>query len=574
MPYDIVDSASTGYVIVSGTPFVDFDAGRTFLDIMRSFFPGILFTSSPLSDRTGNGSRKECLFKMSFDIAPTSFFYVYCLQTEGGGRWNLITNGEDEARIQWRNHSQWTPDLNTLRPALNFQSELQNTPIDLTNKECYIFSFYKRDSADSDIVISALYPTQAQGVEDSSTSNKSIQLRYSDIRDAFLRGVSATSKGNSELIIHFKPQYLIWYMINRDALHMSSLEKFETMAASLTQPPTNPQPSNNRAESISPNIPRNKIIYGAPGTGKSFELREQAKAIGFTDNNTIRITFHPNYSYQQFVGAYKPTPIYKSSAESDSYFGSDRITRLNEPANKEPIIDYSFVPGPLLNLLVKALLDPSNNYLLIIEEINRAPVSSVFGDVFQLLDRDDDGQSEYHIEFNVDASNHLSSLGITERKVKFPKNLFIWATMNSADQGVMPMDAAFKRRWAFEYLPLNSKNNIVESRTIIFQGKEIKWNHFRARINDKLIELGIAEDKLVGPFFLNKVELKSDSSIKNKLLLYLRDDVVRHNAESLFKKKTFSEIILDYRDGNEIFQGIIFEVVTGTPVAIDDANGE
>lgn len=314
------------------------------------------------------------------------------------------------------------------------------------------------------------------------------------------------------------------------------------------------------AINILPYIARNKILYGAPGTGKSFELRTQANSVGFIENNITRITFHPNYSYQHFIGTYKPTPIYKSILEdTESLYGSDKVTKLEEPHNKEPLIDYSFVPGPLLTQLIKSLKDRENNFLIIIEEINRAQVSSVFGDVFQLLDRDDKGVSEYEIEFNADVTNYLKSSGISERKIKLPSNLFIWATMNSSDQGVMPMDAAFKRRWTFEYLPLNAKEKEVESRNITFQSNKINWNLFRSRLNDKLKLLGVSEDKLIGPFFLNAGDLENPDSIKHKLLLYLRDDVVRHNPENLFTHKTFSDIIKAYETGVKIFIDINFD---------------
>lgn len=301
-------------------------------------------------------------------------------------------------------------------------------------------------------------------------------------------------------------------------------------------------------------IPRNKIIYGAPGTGKSYELRDQARAIGFNEDDTIRVTFHPNYSYQQFVGSYKPTPIYRNVLQEGAVlYGSDKTTELQNDHKKEPLIDYSFVPGPLLNLLVKALINPDKNYLLIIEEINRASVSAVFGDVFQLLDRKSDGSSEYSITFNEEAMSFLRANEIPFTEIKLPNNFFIWATMNSADQGVMPLDAAFKRRWAFEYLPLNEKQNKVADSNIRFQGEDFNWNNFRKLINDKLKDLGVVEDKLIGPFFMNSNELSDENTIKNKLLLYLRDDVVRHNPESLFKKKTYSDIIEMYSKGENIF---------------------
>lgn len=301
-------------------------------------------------------------------------------------------------------------------------------------------------------------------------------------------------------------------------------------------------------------LPRNKIIYGAPGTGKSYELRDQAGLAGFSEDDIIRVTFHPNYSYQQFVGSYKPTPIYRNVLQEGAvFYGSDKTTELENNHKKEPLIDYRFVAGPLMKQLVFALNNPNKNYLLIIEEINRASVSSVFGDVFQLLDRKEDGTSEYNITFNEEAMAFLRLNSIYDSEIHLPSNLFIWATMNSADQGVMPLDAAFKRRWTFEYLPLNAKQEKVADRKIKFQGQEYAWNSFRKQINDTLKDLGVVEDKLIGPFFMNSNELSNENSIKNKLLLYLRDDVVRHNPESLFIKKTYSDIIEMYSKGENIF---------------------
>jgi len=556
MSYNLIDTSANGYALYNGSPFVEFDAGQTFLDILTIHFPALQFTSQVVSLRTGNGNRRECLFEISFNNSPGSTFYVYCFQTEGGGRAGL----PNEGRIQWRQHTLWNPDLNTQSRADDFSSELANQNPDLTNKECYIFAFYKRNAVDNDIVISAVYPTQAQDVEINSVSPKSIQYQYPDIRDAFLNGISSTTKGNNELIIHFLPQHLIWYMINRDALHTGTLQQFQNAAAAQLQPPpiqaaAVPVP----AAALPNDVPRNKIIYGAPGTGKSYELRQQALDIGFLNANTVRVTFHPNYSYQQFIGTYKPTPIYKTPSDAATlFYGSDKVTQLADPSNKEPLIDYSFVAGPLLSQLIDAINNPGTNYLIIVEEINRAAVSSVFGDVFQLLDRNDAGESEYEIEFNSDVSNYLNGKGIISKKIKLPANLFIWATMNSADQGVMPMDAAFKRRWAFEYLPLNAKEAEVANREISFQGTMINWNLFRSRLNDKLKLLGVSEDKLIGPFFLNAAELANASSIKNKLLLYLRDDVVRHNPENLFVQKAFSDIVLGYDGGSEIFNDVNF----------------
>lgn len=305
-------------------------------------------------------------------------------------------------------------------------------------------------------------------------------------------------------------------------------------------------------------LPQNKIIYGAPGTGKSFELRAQSrKYLKLEEANLLSITFYSSFSYHNFIGTYKPISIYKSVDKEAKLFSSDRKTQLIEPYNKEPLIDYAFVPGPLIKLFVEASNNLEKNYLLIIEEINRADAANVFGDFFQLLDRNDSGVSEYSIYPNSDICNYLTSVGVN-LPIRFPSNLYIWATMNSADQGVMPLDTAFKRRWSFEYLPLNKFEEVVNNKIIVFQNVEMGWNHFRNKLNSRLKAIGVPEDKLLGPFFLSSQELIESTSIKFKLLLYLRDDIVRHNPSVLFLYNTFTDIIDAYDENRPIFVELNF----------------
>lgn len=240
---------------------------------------------------------------------------------------------------------------------------------------------------------------------------------------------------------------------------------------------------------------RNRIVFGAPGTGKSFGLKNDCHKLMMDTVGTYeRVTFHPDYSYSRFVGTYKP------------------VMDMDEKN-----IRYDFVPGPFMRVYVDALksgrTEAPQPHLLLIEEINRAKVAAVFGDVFQLLDRDDDGVSEYEIQASEDVRRYLASkLGGSPdnyRKIRIPNNMFIWATMNSADQGVFPMDTAFKRRWNFEYLGINENEekiaaigNIKLART----DEVINWNTLRKAINAKMSsdEFRINEDKLIGPFFLRK----------------------------------------------------------------------
>lgn len=282
---------------------------------------------------------------------------------------------------------------------------------------------------------------------------------------------------------------------------------------------------------------RNRIVFGAPGTGKSFGLKNDCHKLMMDTVGTYeRVTFHPDYSYSRFVGTYKP------------------VMDMDEKN-----IRYDFVPGPFMRVYVDALksgrTEAPQPHLLLIEEINRAKVAAVFGDVFQLLDRDDDGVSEYEIQASEDVRRYLASkLGGSPdnyRKIRIPNNMFIWATMNSADQGVFPMDTAFKRRWNFEYLGINENEekiaaigNIKLART----DEVINWNTLRKAINAKMSsdEFRINEDKLIGPFFLSKKIIMSDESgmivnqdrfvkaFKSKVIMYLYEDAVKQKKHNFF----------------------------------------
>lgn len=281
---------------------------------------------------------------------------------------------------------------------------------------------------------------------------------------------------------------------------------------------------------------RNRIVFGAPGTGKSFRLKNDCEELMEKTSGTYeRVTFHPDYSYSQFVGTYKPV--------------------MGEDNNS---IRYDFVAGPFMRVYVDAIKSGRTGspkaHLLLIEEINRAKVAAVFGDVFQLLDRDSDGVSEYEIQASEDIRRYLAKelggLPDNYNKIKLPNNMFIWATMNSADQGVFPMDTAFKRRWNFEYLGINeSKKDIIGVGKIVLPGETdaVEWNSVRRAINDRMAsEYRINEDKLMGPFFLAKKVIASDENgmiidaekfmeaFKSKVIMYLYEDAVKQRKHDFF----------------------------------------
>lgn len=281
---------------------------------------------------------------------------------------------------------------------------------------------------------------------------------------------------------------------------------------------------------------RNRIVFGAPGTGKSYSLNKDATELIKNGGEYERVTFHPDYSYASFVGTYKPVPC-----KDDE--GKDSIT-------------YKYVPGPFLRVLVNALKSGCANpkpCILLIEEINRANVAAVFGDIFQLLDRDERGVSEYPIQTSEDVKKYLNEelgeLSGDFSTLKIPDNMFIWATMNSADQGVFPMDTAFKRRWEFQYIGINDNDSDLNEKYVTLGSaenrKRVEWNSLRKAINDFLAEQKINEDKQLGPYFISRSIVVPESGdidedrfaavFKNKVIMYLFEDAAKQRQAKLFE---------------------------------------
>jgi 5-methylcytosine-specific restriction enzyme B len=287
----------------------------------------------------------------------------------------------------------------------------------------------------------------------------------------------------------------------------------------------------------------NIIYYGAPGTGKSHDIDSI-----ITPSNSIRMVFHPDILYSDFVGCLKPV------MDGDA-------------------IKYCYRPGPFILAVQKAVAAKEQHAYLVIEEINRAPAAAVFGEIFQLLDRNINGTSRYGI--NVTDPDLLAYLNDStpdavdaQNKLYLPGNLSLLATMNSSDQAVMPMDTAFKRRWKFVYkkidfseCPEGLLQIPLDTRTI-----SITWKSFASTVNDALAQAGISEDRLLGPWFLDGSELSTPeaarASLTGKLFLYLWDDVLRHGQQSvLFRDDLYNygQLASEFGVGNPIFNNSIEE---------------
>lgn len=304
------------------------------------------------------------------------------------------------------------------------------------------------------------------------------------------------------------------------------------------------------------------IYFGAPGTGKSHYVKEK-ELDSVSSDKIFRVTIHPEYTYSDFIGQLLP----ETSGAS---------------------VDFKFNPGPFTRALIEAYNDTSKNVYLILEEISRGNVAAIFGDIFQLLDRDNFFRSKYPIR-NKSISDLI--VGQVSDEVKLPENFNIIGTVNVNDQNVFPMDTAFKRRFEWEYISsqpavdgsgsritkLNNAKILVSIDTVPSNNLETNWQSFYMALNsfitDKEEGMGKSEDKQLGQFFVDfgerlvddsyssdtataeKANMEINTIIRNKVILYLWQDVQGHssfnNSVKLFHEsiKSFDDLYTKY--GND-----------------------
>ncbi len=285
--------------------------------------------------------------------------------------------------------------------------------------------------------------------------------------------------------------------------------------------------SNNGTEHKGENI----LIYGVPGCGKSYYINNKYT---LTDTNSERVVFHPDYTYSDFVGQILPQVI--------------------ENTNEKSTVEYKFIAGPFTRLLQKCKNNNGMHYL-IIEEINRGNAPAIFGEIFQLLDRCENGFSEYGIN-NTDISQVVYKDENT--KIKIPNNLTIIATMNTADQNVFVLDTAFKRRWKMKSIRNNFDDSIHCNTNLC--DSNLTWKMFATKINEKIIEENleglISEDKRFGVYFLKCDEMQDVEMFSEKVIMYLWNDVFKFDKSKIFNTKyTTLENILDaFSDKNIKFK--------------------
>ena len=274
-----------------------------------------------------------------------------------------------------------------------------------------------------------------------------------------------------------------------------------------------------------------QIYYGAPGTGKSYKINEITKST----KNFTRTTFHPDSDYSTFVGCYKPT-----MEPTGTIVGGKEQTKIS----------YSYVAQAFLQAYTAAWKNTSEPYYLIIEEINRGNCAQIFGDLFQLLDRDENGMSSYGITPDKDIANYLrkefAKSEIENADIKngntmmLPSNMYILATMNTSDQSLFPIDSAFKRRWDWEYVPIEDAG---KKHYIKVGDKKYDWWTFIDTINNSIDHITGSEDKKMGYWFVKPQNNDREITAKQfvgKVLFYLWNDVYKDYfdmSQCIFKIK-------------------------------------
>lgn len=310
-----------------------------------------------------------------------------------------------------------------------------------------------------------------------------------------------------------------------------------------------------------------QIFYGAPGTGKSNSIKKEVDDKGKLN---YRTTFHPDSDYSTFVGCYKPK------------MKRSTITKDGVTTTEEKIV-YSFEPQAFTNAYVQAWKAKDDVYL-IIEEINRGNCAQIFGDLFQLLDRKN-GESEYPVDADSSLADYLqTALAESKRedipaevkngtKLKLPSNLYIWATMNTSDQSLFPIDSAFKRRWEWKYMKIKNEGKEwkidVKIKDANGEEKLVDWWGFIRKVNDIIASMTSSADKQLGYFFCkadkktpekasepnSENDLISVDTFVSKVLFYLWNDVFKDYG---FEDVSLFQYISKTEEGKETKKDLTF----------------
>lgn len=455
---------------------------------------------------------RETLEKNSWTISE--------IRTERAGyNFIRIANGDKELslhiylkKVMWRHRSEYEKGIQFPADHIETGYEVEQTEFEKT----VILGIYSRDTF-ADYLVCAWQPSDWGNRGRAFNCFIDVQA----LADAFQIGFTNDHSKLPRKVFSFRPEFIHYYLLNKESLHLIE------------------QPHHAPREYRIATFPYNLIYFGAPGTGKSNAIADYT-----TDNNSIKITFHPDTDYAAFVGSYKPKQVE----------GGDQIT-------------YGYVEQAFLQAYTKAW-ETDEDTFLIIEEINRGNCAQIFGDIFQLIERGEDGYSKYKVDVDTEIEKYLrkhytdlAAAGDAEaakaarymayfegsfKKIALPDNLFIHATMNTSDQSLFPIDSAFKRRWDWEYVPIEFDGTEANNYQINIGDENYSWRSFIEAVNLKIKTVTDSEDKKLGQFFIKSFDNSiSEKAFKAKVLFYIWNDILKDEPQAdvkyFFRRKATVE---------------------------------
>ena len=491
----------------------------------------------PVSD-----NHSEEVYRITLLSTEYEPFYVCIKEMTPGGRSAL----KDEQRIQQQ--SQY----------LNYAYSMAQQ-----GNKAVLLGVYKREG---DTIFCAWTLKQSTAEEGVAISK---QIKITTIAAAMKEGFVQQKKGSGEYACAFRREFIFFYIRNSDWLHGETV-------SSLTENDTSIIPFALEDDSLvgecgtmlSREIDEstriiggaNYLLYGVPGSGKSHTVKTE-----YCDDAVCmeRVVFHPDYTYSDFVGQIMP--------------------KLDDKRR----VYYDFSPGPFTRMLRKAYLNPGKEFFIVIEELNRGNAPAIFGEVFQLLDRKEQGDPIGESSYGI-TNAYVADIVYEDsnRPVVIPSNLSLVATMNTSDQNVFTLDTAFQRRWRMRMIE-NNIGKAIHAKNVILD-TTVTWEQFNTAINKLILEtnsrLSSSEDKRLGAYFVTPIDLeistssdaveadKQNSRFPEKVLKYLWDDAFKFSREVIFDTDNYQsleDVIRTFKanSGNDRFSKIFKEGVLG---AIDD----
>ncbi|ADE82326.1 hypothetical protein PRMUPPPA20_08720 [Xylanibacter ruminicola] len=529
----IVNTYSSDYPLIEGKPFTDYNADEEFLFQMEKHFPR-LFKFEVLSKK-GKGSRTDALLKGRFasdEFSKNTFFvYTFILYEGGAGR-----SHDDELRTQLTPGTSWSTDLARYKAATNFR----DANGELKNLECYCIGIYKQDKNCKNVLFAGMPAEVLCKSETEKISPTSVFQTYGEnAREAYIKGIYLHEKkftaSNSFNLLLFKPEYFLWYMRNRDELHIGDIEKAMNVVKNAPHIVT-PQ------FLLTKEVPLQQIFYGAPGTGKSHEISKQTEG-----KAVVRTTFHPDSDYSTFVGAYKP-----SIGKGRVYGAQGPLTENGKPI-EEPIITYQFVKQAFLKAYLGAWKKYSDGCSIVSTSTIR--------------------------EFNTDNGRYvINSVGdyelILSREFQFPKSLVLKEWPNLWNNGIFGLPTGPQTGKSVQHAIANwIVNKIADCSENSF---EHGWEILVSAVNEKrrvvvqktqtYIIKGVTDDNET---LTINVEARGKKRATLQRKFYESDETKVSKLESTLIGilKGYSK---DFDEAWEKLKQIIEE--GGTPVINDDAN--